>query len=184
MAFLAPHGAIGAQPADADLTQQARCRDSYRQLALSPPLTGISDAVEGYPWRLLYGYCFAQKGRLTIHQDWVLSAFDATRQEDAPGGRGVSFGSDLSIQWRQRSAPESTPYYELGSGLQYAAGTPFPAHGSHWTFTINAGVGVLVPLPAGRQLNTAFRYLHMSNAGLLRNNAGYDAFHLLIGIRW
>jgi hypothetical protein len=84
---------------------------------------------------------------------------------------------------RLRSAA-LTPYYELGGGIQYAAGTPFPAHGSRWMFTINAGVGALIPLKPTLQINTAIRYLHISNAGLWSDNAGYDAFHVFVGVRW
>lgn len=160
------------------------CEEPYRQLAASPPLQGTSHGDEGYPWRILYGYCVAQAGRLSLHQDWVVSYLDATAQGDAQGGEGVSLGTDVSFQWRHKQGASFTPYYELGGGIQYAAGTPFPAHGSRWMFTINAGIGILIPLKPTLQLNTAIRYLHLSNAGLWSDNAGYDAFHLLVGVRW
>ena len=156
----------------------------YRQLAASLPLQGTSDGGEGHPWRALYGFCLAQKGRLSLHQDWVISYLDVQPVGDAPGGDGVSFGTDFSFQWHHERGESITPYYELGSGIQYAAGTPFPAHGSRWTFTINAGAGVLIPVTKERQLNVAIRYLHMSNAGLFSKNAGYDAFHFVVGLRW
>ena len=160
------------------------CVKPYRQLAVSPPLQSTSRGDEGYPWRLLYGYCVAQFGRTSLHQDWVVSYLDAWEQGDAPGGNGVSFGTDFGLQWRHDTKDSLTPYYELGGGLQYAAGTSFPAHGSRWMFTINAGIGLLVPLNPTVKLNLAIRYLHLSNAGLVSNNAGYDAFHLVIGARW
>jgi len=160
------------------------CAEPYRQLALSPPLQGTSHGSEGYPWRALYGYCVAQTGRFSLHQDWVISYFDATAQGNAPGGDGVSFGTDLAFQWRHKQGASLTPYYELGGGIQYAVGSPFPAHGSRWMFTINAGIGVLVPLKPNLQLNTAIRYLHISNARLFPDNAGYDALHMVIGVRW
>jgi hypothetical protein len=160
------------------------CVEPYRQLAASPPLQGTSDGGEGYPWRVLYGYCVAQVGRLSLHEDWVVSYLDATPQGSAPGGDGVSFGTDFSFQWRHNRGPSFTPYYELGGGIQYAHGTPFPAHGSRWMFTINVGVGFLIPLKPTLQLNTAIRYLHISNAGFSRHNAGYDAVHIVIGVRW
>lgn len=160
------------------------CVEPYRQLAASPPLQGTSHGGEGFPWRVMYGYCVAQTGQLTLHQDWVVSYLDVTAQGDAPGGDGISFGTDLGFQWRHKHGASVTPYYELGGGIQYAAGTPFPAHGSRWMFTINVGVGLLIPLKPTRQLNAAIRYLHISNAGLLPDNAGYDALHMLIGLRW
>jgi hypothetical protein len=160
------------------------CVEPYWQLAASPPLQGTSDGGEGYPWRVLLGYCVAQSGRLFLHQDWALSYFDATPQGNASGGEGISFGTDFSFQWRHTQGALFTPYYELGGGIQYAAGTPFPAHGSRWTFTINAGAGFLIPLKPNLRLNTAIRYMHISNAGLLPENAGYDAFHMVVGVRW
>lgn len=160
------------------------CADPYSQLAASPPLQGTSDGDEGFPWRAMYGYCVAQSGRLSLHQDWVVSYLDATPQGNAPGGDGVSFGTDFSFQWRHMLGASFTPYYELGGGIQYAVGTSFPAHGSRWMFTINAGAGFLIPLKPNLQLNTEIRYLHISNARILPENAGYDAFHIVIGVRW
>jgi hypothetical protein len=160
------------------------CVEPYRQLAVSPPLQGTSHGGEGFPWRVMYGYCVAQVGRLTLHQDWVVSYLDATPQGDAAGGNGISFGTDLGFQWRHQHGASVTPYYELGGGIQYAAGTAFPAHGSRWMFTINVGAGLLVTLKPTLQLNTAIRYLHISNAGVWPDNAGYDAFHMVIGLRW
>ena len=160
------------------------CLPGYRQLALSPPLKGTADGGEGYPWRALFGYCVAQSGRLSLHQDWVLSYLDATPQGDSPGGTGVGLGTEFSLQWRHRTGDAWTPYYEAGGGIQYAAGTPFPAHGSRWMFTLTAGAGLLFPLKRGREFNAAVRYLHISNGGLLPENAGYDALHLFVGLRW
>ena len=160
------------------------CRDPYRQLAVSPPLQGTSDGGEGFPWRALYGYCVADTGRWLLHQDWVISYHDAEPQGNDPGGDGVSVGTDVSIQVSWLRDTSAVPYVELGIGMQYALGTPFPAHGSRFTFTTNFGAGLLVPFRSGRALNAAIRYLHISNAGLLPDNAGYDALHLVIGIRW
>ncbi len=156
----------------------------YRQLAVSLPLQGMSDGREGHPWRALYGLCVAQKGRLSLHQDWVISYLDVEPIGDAPGGDGVAFGTDFSFQWHLQLSESFTPYVELGGGIQYAAGTPFPAHGSSWTFTINVGAGFLMPLTSKLELNTALRYLHMSNANVISENAGYDAYHFFIGVRW
>jgi hypothetical protein len=160
------------------------CVKPYRQVAASPPLQGTTRGDEGYPWRLMYGYCVAQFKRTLLHQDWVVSYLDAREVGDTPGGTGVSLGTDFGLQWHHDGNRSLSPYYELGGGLQYAAGTAFPAHGSRWMFTINAGAGLLVQLTPAVELNMAARYLHISNAGLLPENAGYDAFHLVIGARW
>jgi hypothetical protein len=156
----------------------------YRQLAASLPLAETSDGNEGHPWRAMYGLCVARKGRLSLHQDWVVSYLDVEPQGDLPGGVGVSFGTDFSLLWRQKQGLSPTPYYELGSGIQYATMTPLPAHGSRWMFTVNIGAGLLFPLTEKLQLKTAIRYLHLSNAGLLPENAGYDALHAVIAVSW
>jgi Lipid A 3-O-deacylase (PagL) len=161
------------------------CNDNrYRQLAASLPLQGTSNGGEGHPWRAMYGLCLAQKGQLSLHQDWIISYLDVQPVGEAPGGDGVSFGTDFSLQWHHDLRVSVVPYYELGIGIQYSAITPFPAHGSRWTITTNAGAGILIPLAQKLQLNTALRYLHMSNAGLVSDNAGYDAFHFVVGVRW
>ena len=156
----------------------------YRQLAVSLPLQGMSDGEEGHPWRAMYGLCVAQRGRLSLHQDWVFSYLDVRPAGIAPGGDGIAFGTDFSIQWRHGRRTSFTPYYELGAGIQYAAITPLPAHGSRWMFTINAGAGILISVTPTLQLNTVLRYLHFSNANLIPKNAGYDAFHFVVGVRW
>jgi len=69
-------------------------------------------------------------------------------------------------------------------GVQFAAGNSFPADGSRWMFTLHAGAGWLIPLEHNRQANVALRYLHVSNAGLVDNNSGYDVVHLILGVRW
>jgi hypothetical protein len=166
-------------------TRNNRCMEHpYRQLAVSLPLSGTSDGGEGHPWRAMYGFCVAEKGRFTLHQDWVVSYLDAEPQRDSPGGAGVSLGTDFALQWRHRQTVSFTPYYELGGGIQYAAGTPFPAHGSRWMFTINTGAGLIFPLKPNLQMRTALRYLHISNAGIFPGNAGYDAFHLVVALKW
>ena len=175
-------GAVGTSLGEQGIDRS--CIEPYRQVAASPPLQGTSDGGEGFPWRLAYGYCISQYARLTLHQDWVLSYLDARPQGDAPGGDGVSFGTDVALHWQHRRGREVTPYYELGVGIQFAAGTAFPAHGSRWNFTLNVGAGVLIPVSTSRSLNLALRYLHLSNAGLSSKNAGYDAVHMLIGVRW
>ena len=156
----------------------------YRQAAVSVPLKSTSDGGEGHPWRLLYGYPLLQRGRFSVQQDWVISYLDAKPIRGAEGGTGIGVGTDFAIRWQlTRRTPFST-YLELGNGVQYAARTAFPAHGSRWQITTNVGIGVLRPIREKRQLSAAIRYLHMSNGGLSDDNAGYDAMHLVIGMKF
>jgi len=61
----------------------------YRQLAASFPWQGTSDGGEGHPWCAMYGFCVAQKGRFSIHQDWIVSYLDVEPDGDEPGCVGV-----------------------------------------------------------------------------------------------
>jgi hypothetical protein len=157
--------------------------DGYRQLAASLPIIQTSSIDKGHPWRLMFGYSLVRWDRLTLHQDWVISYLDAGPRADSPGGHGAAFGTDMSFQWRHHRGIALTPHYEIGGGIQYAAGTAFPAHGGRWMSTLNAGVGLLIPWN-DRELNVAVRWQHISNAGVFPKNAGYDAVHLVLGIRW
>ena len=183
-ALLLLASATAAAQESGQTVETGHCDEAYRQFAISPPLQKTSSGDEGFPWRGLYGYCVVQWGRLSLHQDWVVSYLDATPQGDAPGGTGVGLGTDFSLLWHLRRAGSIRPYVELAAGIQYAAGTSFPAHGSRWMIPSNVGVGALMPLNDTLQLNLGIRYMHISNAGLLQGNAGYDAIHLLVGVRW
>ena len=121
---------------------------------------------------------------MLLHQDWVVSYLDAEPQGNEAGGDGIALGTDMTFQWPWLPEASVSPYFEIGGGVQYAFGTAFPAHGSRFMFTINAGAGLLIPTRSGRAFNAAIRYLHISNGGLLEDNAGYDALHFLVGVRW
>lgn len=164
--------------------RNACAANRYRQAGISAPLADTSNGGEGHPWRAMYGYCIAGQGKFTLHQDWVVSYLDARPQRESPGGAGVSAGTDFSLQWRHRQHGTWIPYYELGGGIQYAAGTAFPAHGSRWMFTINVGAGLAVPIRKNLRMMTGLRYLHISNGGMFPDNAGYDALHLMVALRW
>ena len=41
-----------------------------------------------------------------------------------------------------------------------------------------------MPVTQNLELNTALRYLHMSNANVVAKNAGHDAYHFFVGVRW
>lgn len=156
----------------------------YRQAAVSLPAVQVSSAEVGHPWRAMYGYCLRGGDRFVLHQDWVLSYLDAKPIRDDPGGTGVGIGTDLLLRWHPDWRPSLVPYLDAGLGVQFAAGTPFPADGSRWMFALHAGAGWLIPMQRERQANVAIRYLHISNAGFLGENSGYDVIHLVLGIRW
>lgn len=148
------------------------------------PAVGVSSADVGHPWRAMYGYCLRSGRRFVLHQDWALSFLDAKPISGHPGGNGLGIGMDLLLRWHPDWHPSRLPYIDVGGGLQFASGAAFPADGSRWMFTLHAGAGWLIPLRQERQANISIRYLHISNAGLMPANSGYDVVHLILGIRW
>ena len=42
----------------------------------------------------------------------------------------------------------------------------------------------MIPLQRERQAEISLRYLHISNAGFVDDNSGYDVIHLILGLRW
>jgi hypothetical protein len=172
---LEANAAASEEPADA-------C--SYRFAGLSVPAIQVSSAEVGHPWRAMYGYCLLNRNRLVLHQDWVLSYLDAEPIDDIPGGTGVGLGTDLLLRWHPTWRPSLLPYVDVGGGVQFAAGNSFPADGSRWMFTLHAGAGWLIPLQHDREASVTVRYLHVSNAGLVGANSGYDVVHLVLGVRW
>ena len=156
----------------------------YRQAGISAPAIQVSSAEVGHPWRAMYGYCLLGRNRLVLHQDWVLSYLDAKPIDDIPGGTGIGLGTDLLLRWHPTWRPSLVPHMDVGGGIQFAAGNSFPADGSRWMFTLHAGAGWLIPMQHGREGSITLRYLHVSNAGLVDNNSGYDVVHLVLGVRW
>ena len=173
--------ALGAHTAVSEEPEKA-C--GYRQAAVSLPAIQVSSAEVGHPWRAMYGYCLLARNRLVLHQDWVLSYLDAKPIDDIPGGSGIGLGSDFLLRWHPTWDPSLVPYMDIGGGIQFAAGNSFPADGSRWMFTLHAGAGWLLPLRHDRQASVALRYLHVSNAGVVGENSGYDVIHLVMGVRW
>lgn len=157
---------------------------SYRQASLSVPAMQVSSKEVGHPWRAMYGYCLRGGQRFVIHQDWAVSYLDAEPVGIYPGGSGFGIGSDLFVRWHPDWQPSRLPYLDAGLGIQYAAGTAFPADATRWNFTVHGGIGWLIPARKHQQLNVSLRYLHISNGGVADKNSGYDVVHLVFGLRW
>lgn len=184
LSVIASVAAIATLWANAAASDESREACGYRSAGISLPAIQVSSAEVGHPWRALFGYCLLDRNRLVLHQDWVLSYLDAEPIDDIPGGTGVGLGTDLLLRWHPTWRPSLLPYMDVGGGIQFAAGNSFPADGSRWMFTLHGGAGWLIPLRHDRQASVTLRYLHVSNAGVVGANSGYDVVHLVIGLRW
>ncbi len=157
---------------------------AYRQASLSVPAYQVSSKEVGHPYRAMYGYCLFERSGFVLQQDWVLSYLDADPVDGSPGGEGVGLGADFLFRWHPNWRRSLIPSFDFGAGIQYAAGHAFPADGSRWMFTVLGGLGWLIPVRDGREVSVSLRYTHMSNAGVVENNSGYDVVHLVVGWRW
>ena len=180
IAFAVP-GAL-ALPATATAEAPGSC--GYRQASVSLPAIQVSSKEVGHPYRALYGYCLKGGERFVLHQDWALSYLDADPVGTFPGGSGAGVGTDLLLRWHPDWQPSLVPYLDAGAGIQFAAGTAFPADATRWNFTVHGGVGWLIPTKRDRQFNLSLRYLHISNGSIGDKNSGYDVVHFVLGMRW
>lgn len=73
------------------------------------------------------------------------------------------------------------PFLELGGGVLYTDLDP-ENFGSHFNFTLQAGIGLRYEIADHSFLRFSYRIQHISNAGLDEDNASIDSNFLFIGI--
>lgn len=95
---------------------------------------------------------------------------------------GISFTPfDLKYNFR-RNARRAIPFLELGGGVLFTD-NDVPAGTNHVNFTPQAGIGVHIPFGRrGRHATVAFKYVHISNAGLSVPNPGVNTIQFRIGV--
>jgi hypothetical protein len=95
---------------------------------------------------------------------------------------GVSFTPfDLKYNFR-RNAAHAVPFIELGGGVLFTT-NDVPAGTSSVNFTPQAGIGVHLPFGVrGYHATLAFKYVHISNAGLSVPNPGVNTVQFRVGI--
>jgi hypothetical protein len=95
---------------------------------------------------------------------------------------GLSFTPfDVKYNFRRNSG-RAMPFIELGGGVLITT-NDVPAGTNMVNFTPQAGIGVHLPLPSNEYHATlAFKYVHISNAGLSVPNPGVNTIQFRLGI--
>lgn len=76
---------------------------------------------------------------------------------------------------------KAVPFVELGAGILYTDLDP-ERFGSEFNFTPQMGGGIRYELGHGRFLKFSYRYHHISNGGLDKENRGIDSNFFSIGL--
>lgn len=145
--------------------------------------TAVRLGEEGDPLRLAVGKCVHRAGNRRLFVDGVLSYVDAADHGGAGGGVALGVGVDVVLRW-DLAVTRLAVYAELGGGLQNTSGSSFPSNGTHANFTVIAGLGLPLSSRARRSVTLGMRYFHVSNANMLPENSGYDAFQVVLGHQW
>ena len=99
------------------------------------------------------------------------------------GGESGTVGGDLLVRYHFLRGDGWSLYGEAGSGFLQTS-MSFPANGTHFNFTPQAGIGLLMDLDDNMHLMAGARWHHVSNARMqgVGQNPGYDAAMIYAGV--
>ena len=109
---------------------------------------------------------------------YAIEGFLAYARQEGSGRYGIGITPLLFYNFRTRG--RITPYAEAGVGV-VATNLDPDQFGSDYGFTPQAGFGIQYTLRENRMIRFGYRYHHISNAGLKRNNHGIDTNMILVG---
>gem|GEM_PF-865958 len=147
---------------------------------------------EGYVSRLSLGVGTPTSiENLTVMGGVVYGYYDVNAVADKNPSRNVEEGSShslgvgLMLRYTIWHTPSASYHLEGGAGFQQMlSNPPFPADGSDENFTVFIGPGTLIPMAPDKRLRISLQYFHISNAGLVSDNSGYDGLQLVVGFEW
>jgi len=84
------------------------------------------------------------------------------------------------IKYNFRTGTKLTPFIDAGTGISYGT-IPVPRGGTHFNFSLQAGVGVHYTIGTWSTLDFEWRYNHFSNAYIIDNDPGINASSFLLG---
>jgi hypothetical protein len=100
-----------------------------------------------------------------------------------PGGHMI--GGALLFRFVFKPIHDSTPLLDFASGPLHTTINEHASElGGHVQFLSQGGVGVSRPIRPGLSYVIAWRYFHMSNAGLTKPNHGFNGNIITLGLRW
>lgn len=145
----------------------------------------VSGAIgnEGQLIQVHVGLGYYILNRLSLNFEAVGGYADADDQPTAVGGDSATVGFDLLARWHVLVGPNWSVYLDGGAGLRQFGPRSYPAAGTHFNFTPQAGAGATLRLNHDLWLMGGARWLHISNADIdgEDQNPGDDAVQVYLG---
>ena len=122
------------------------------------------------------------------HSRLPLRRFEVISEEMLGGSShpgGSLFGTALFFRFGFKPIGQVVPYFDAGSGpLHTTIDVNAPEITGHTQFLSQGGVGLQYFIKPQRALVFEYRYFHMSNAGIVQPNHGFNGSMITIGFRW
>jgi hypothetical protein len=138
------------------------------------------EAGELYSGHIGVGYHFLDD--VSVNVDLMFGYADIAGRGGASGGEAVFGGLDMLFRWHFWRGEGWSVYVDGGAGLMQS-GQSYPAHGSHFNFRPQMGMGATLRLTDHMLLMGGARWLHVSNADLPSgDNPGADMAMVYLGL--
>jgi hypothetical protein len=139
------------------------------------------DAGELYLAHVGFGYHIWDN--FSFNAEMFGGGFNAEDKGGETGGDGGIVGVDLLARYHFYRGDGWSLYGDFGSGFSQSS-ISFPANGTQFNFTPQAGVGALIDLDDCMHLMLGVRWHHISNARMngIKQNPGYDGAMIYAGV--
>ncbi len=143
--------------------------------------TGIYEAFDGDETigHLTAAVEYSWSGNLAFVFEFV-GYFVDQRANDAWGG-----GFNILTRWKFYNHQNTSLFFDGGAGIaEFSKRVPAP-DGTHFNFTLHAGIGLKHQINDDLIIHAGLRYIHISNAGLKgsgNRNPGIDGLGAYIGL--
>lgn len=139
------------------------------------------DASELYLAHMGFGYHIWDN--FSFNVELVGGGFHADNEGGESGHSAAAVGVDLLARYHFYRGEGWSLYGDAGSGFMQGT-TSVPANGTHFNFTPQAGIGLLMNRDHNMDLITGARWHHISNARMngIKQNPGYDGAMIYAGM--
>jgi hypothetical protein len=141
-------------------------------------------ANQGEVWTLHVGAGYFLRDGFSVNLEGVGAYIDMNPNDAAQGGQAAGGGLDLLLRWHFLRDRDWSLYADGGAGFLQSSQS-FPADGTHFNFTPQAGFGGTLHLVDGLYLMGGTRWYHISNARIphgAARNPGYDSIMFYAGL--